>query len=83
MPNWIDEQVQKQRFEDMVRTAQHDQLANLAATTVRLARMRFYSPLLAQLGRWLEAFGYRLQMRYSVAPEVAVIADSPGTSSRC
>ena len=82
MPNWIDEQVQKQRFEDMVRTAQHDQLANLAAT-VGLARMRFYRPLLAQLGRWLEAYGYRLQMRYSAAPEVAVIADSRGTSSRC
>jgi len=82
MPNWIDEQVQKQRFEDMVRTAQHDHMANLA-TTVGLARVRFYNPLLAQLGRWLEAYGYRLQERYSAAPEVVVIADSCGTTSRC
>ena len=82
MPNWIDEQVQKQRFEDMARTAQHDHLVNLALR-VGLTRMHFYSPLLARLGRWLEAYGYRLQMRYSAAPEVAVITDSRGTTSRC
>ena len=82
MPNWIDEQVQKQRFEDMARTAQHEHQVNLALR-VGLKRMRFYSPLLAQLGRWLEAYGYRLQMRYSAAAEVAIITDSRGTTSRC
>ena len=30
MPNWIDEQIQKQRFEDMARTTQRDHLAKLA-----------------------------------------------------
>jgi len=82
MPNWIDEQVQKQRFEDMVRTAQHDQLANLALTT-RMPRMRFYRPLLAQLGRWLEIYGYRLQIRYGATPDVAIATDSRGNTSRC
>ncbi|MEO7908887.1 MAG: hypothetical protein ABIV47_04485 [Roseiflexaceae bacterium] len=82
MPNWIDEQVQKRRFEDMVRTAQHDHMVNLALT-VGLPRMRFYSPLLAQLGRWLEAYGYRLRMRYGAVPEVAIATDSGGTTSRC
>jgi len=82
MPNWIDEQVQKQRFEDMARTAQHDRLVSLALT-VGLKRMRFYSPLLARLGCWLEVCGYRLQMRYGAAPEVAIATDSRGTTSRC
>jgi hypothetical protein len=82
MPNWIDEQIQKQRFEDMARTAQRDRLANLALT-VSLKRMRFYSPILARLGRWLEACGYRLQMRYGAAPEVVIATDSRGNTSRC
>lgn len=29
------------------------------------AKRQFYSPLLAQLGRWLIASGWRLQMRHS------------------
>ena len=82
MPNWIDEQIQKQRFEDMARTAQRDHLANLALT-VSLKRMRFYRPILARLGRWLEAYGYRLQTRYGRASEVAIATDSRGNTSRC
>jgi len=82
MPNWIDEQVQKQRFEDMLRTADHDRLGSLALIATQ-RRMRFYSPLLAQLGRWLEGYGYRLQLRYGAAAEVAIATDSQGTTSRC
>ena len=82
MPNWIDEQVQKQRFEDMARTAQRDRLARLSPAA-RRQRTRFYSPILVQLGRHLEAYGYRLQARYSPAPEVAIAADSRGTTSQC
>jgi hypothetical protein len=82
MPNWIDEQIQKQRFEDMLRTAQRDRQANLALA-VRLQRMRFYSPILARLGRWLEVYGYRLQARYGAVSEVAIATDSRGTISRC
>jgi hypothetical protein len=82
MPNWIDEQVQKQRFADMVRAAQRDLLANeLAAAPSQ--HIRFYNPILVRLGRWLEAWGYRLQARYGPAPEVAIATDSRGTSSRC
>ncbi len=82
MPNWIDEQIQKQRFEDMVRTAQRDHLANLALTA-RMQRVYFYRPILAQLGRWLEAYGYRLQIRYGAASEGAIVTDSRGSTSRC
>ena len=82
MPNWIDEQIQKQRFEDMARTAQRDHLANLALT-VNLGRMRFYSPILVRLGHWLEAYGYHLQTRYGAASEVAIATDSRGNTSRC
>ena len=82
MPNWIDEQIQIERFEDMARTAQRDRLAKLALT-VSLQRMRFYSPILARLGYWLEVYGYRLQTRYGAAPEVAIVTDSCGNTSRC
>ena len=82
MPNWIDEQIQKQRFEDMARTAQRDHLANLALT-IHLRRMPFYNPFLARLGRWLEACGYRLQTRYGTVSEVVIATDSGGNTSRC
>ena len=82
MPNWIDEQVQKQRFEDMLRTAHHDRLGSLMLIATK-RRMRFYSPILAQLGRRLELYGYRLQLRYGAAAEVAIATDSQGTTSRC
>jgi len=82
MLSWIDEQVQTQRFEDMARTAQRDRLANLALAG-RLPRMHFYSPILARLGCWLEVYGYRLQRRYGMAREVAIITDSRSNTSRC
>ena len=82
MPNWIDEQVQIQRFKDMARTAQRDHLANVALT-IRVERMHFYGPILARLGRQLELYGYRLQARYGAAPEVAIMADSRSNTSRC
>ena len=34
MPNWIDEQVQKQRFEDIVRTAQRDHVMGIGGAVV-------------------------------------------------
>jgi hypothetical protein len=82
MPNWIDEQIQKQRFEDMARVAQRDHLAMLALTA-RIQRMRFHRPILARLGRCLEIYGYRLQTRYGAASEVVIVTDSRGNSSRC
>jgi hypothetical protein len=82
MPNWIDEQIQIERFEDMARTAQRDRLAKLALT-VRLPRVRFYNPILARLGCWLEVYGYHLQTRYGARPEMAIATDTRGTSSSC
>ena len=82
MPNWIDEQVQKQRFEDMLRTAQHDRLVELMPIA-HVQRARFYRPILAQLGRQLELYGSRLQARYGAVPEVAVATDSRGNTARC
>ena len=82
MSNWIHEQIQKQRFEDMARTAERDHMAKLALAA-RLQRMRFYSPILARLGRWLEAYGHRLQARYGAASEVAIATDTRGTTSSC
>jgi hypothetical protein len=72
MPNWIDEQIQRQRFNDMVRTARRDQLASVVQAT-RPQRPHFYHPILAEVGRWLEFWGYRLQTRYGT--EVAIATD--------
>lgn len=72
MPNWIDEQVQRQRFNDMLRTARHDQLASVAHATGS-QRQHFYRPILVEVGRWLELWGYRLQARYGA--EVAIVTE--------
>ncbi|HEU5103243.1 MAG TPA: hypothetical protein VFU22_29685 [Roseiflexaceae bacterium] len=72
MPNWIDEQIQRQRFNDMLRTARHDQLASDAVAT-HSQRAHFYHPLLAGVGRWLEIWGYRLRTRYGT--EVAIATE--------
>ena len=82
MPNWIDEQVQKQRFDDMVRTAQHDRLVS-RTLAVRVQRMHFYRSMLVRVGRWLEVSGYRLQARYGTVSEVAIATDTRGTPSSC
>jgi hypothetical protein len=80
MPNWIDEQAQRQRFDDMIGAARRDHMANIALAA-RVQRTRFYSPILAQLGRWLESWGYRLQTRYGSKATIAT--ETPGSSSRC
>jgi len=76
MPNWIDEQIQRQRFNDMIRTARRDHMAHVALAA-GAQRTRFYSPALAQVGRWLETWGYRLQTRYGA--EAAVATDRATT----
>jgi hypothetical protein len=79
MPNWIDEQAQRQRFNDMLRTARRDQLASVALAR-RSPRAYFYHPILVGVGRWLEFWGYRLQTRYGAVPEVAIATDSRSNS---
>jgi hypothetical protein len=76
MPNWIDEQIQRQRFNDMLRTARHDQLAS-EAQAARSQQSYFYHPILAGVGRWLEFWGYRLQARYGT--EVAIATEHHAT----
>ncbi|HJZ46611.1 MAG TPA: hypothetical protein VKE41_05575 [Roseiflexaceae bacterium] len=81
MLNWIEQQIQQQRFEEMVRTAQRDRLAQLVLAA-KPQRAHFYSPILAGLGRWLEAWGYRLQRRYGAVPEVTIATKTPISRSR-
>jgi hypothetical protein len=82
MPNWVDQQIQKQRYEDMARVAQHEYLVK-EALAARSPRPRFYRPMLARLGYWLEGWGQSLQARYGAIPEVAIAAEAPGNSSQC
>jgi hypothetical protein len=81
MANWIDEQVAKQRFADMVRTVERDSQAN-AMLAVRRARTRFYNPLLARLGRRLVMWGYGLQLRYGPLSDTPISSKARSSATR-
>jgi hypothetical protein len=82
MPNWLDEQIQRQRFADMSRIAEGDRLA-AAMKPARPQHIRFYRPLLASLGRWLVAWGIGLQARYGPIAEAQVATNRRGNISGC
>ena len=82
MPIWIDEQIAKQRFADIVRTAERDRQVSLMLSA-RAKPTRFYNPILASLGRWLVTWGYRLQLRYDPIIEVPIAPQSHRKVSRC
>jgi hypothetical protein len=82
MPSWIDEQIARQRAEDMVR----EQRLRAAAGWAQLAWLptpRFYGPLLAGLGRRLVVWGVRLEARYSAIAEPAIISGNGKPISGC
>jgi hypothetical protein len=81
MANWIDEQVAKQRFADMVRTAERDHRAS-ALLAARRAPKRFYNPLLARLGRRLVMWGYGLQLRYGQLADAPIAPKPRGSATR-
>jgi hypothetical protein len=82
MPNWIDEQVMKQRFAEIVRTAEQDREIRILLGA-RAKPVRFYNPVLAGLGRRLVAWGYHLQLRYDPIIDVQIVSQSHGKVSQC
>lgn len=66
--NWIDEQIARERANDMQREQAHLALVS-AAQQARRGHPRFYAPLLAGLGRRMAAFGAGLEQRYTPLPE--------------
>ena len=83
MPNWVDEQIARQRFEDLVREEQLHRLAIAALALQPSRRPRFYGPLLAGLGRRLVLWGGRLEARYSAMVEPAIVARNGEPISGC
>lgn len=77
MPNWVDEQIARQRFDDLMREEHLHRLAELAsALQARQSRPpRFYGPLLVSLGRRLVMWGCRLEARYSAMVEPSIVCD--------
>jgi hypothetical protein len=72
MSNLLDELIKAELMRDMVRDAERRRLVRRVLAVRRRPPMRFYSAALAQLGRWLERWGCRLQARYSSIAEVGV-----------
>ena len=78
MPNWVDEQFMRQRFDDLVREEQLYRL-NAAASAMQPPRPRFYGRVLAALGRRLVIWGGRLEARYSamIEPPIVTVNGKP------
>jgi hypothetical protein len=72
MPNWVDEQIARQHFEDLTREEHLRRLA-IAASAIRPQRHRFYGPLLAGLGHRLVVWGGKLETRYSAMIEPTIV----------
>ena len=82
MPNWIDEQIDRQHRLDLIRAAERDRrAATVLAGAAR--RTRFYTGALLKLGDWLVAWGSSLQLRYGAIAEPAVAANAGNHVSQC
>jgi hypothetical protein len=86
MPNWIDEQVARERYHDIVREERQQRMvAVVLESRRRLSRRsaRFYNPVLARFGRWLVAWGCSLETRYGAIVEPPIAANTRGNLTGC
>ncbi|MFL5807548.1 MAG: hypothetical protein ACJ8CR_38205 [Roseiflexaceae bacterium] len=83
MSSRLDELLKAEQVQDMLRDAERRGLVRRALATRRPPAMRFYSPALARLGRWLELWGCRLQTRYGAIAEVGVVTRVGDGRSGC
>ena len=81
MPNWVDEQITRQHFEDLIREEHLRRLA-IAASALRPQRPRLYGRLLVGLGRRLVIWGGQLETRYSAMIEPTIACNSEPISGR-
>lgn len=82
MLNWIDEQVGKHHYTDLLREAAHARLVE-EARHEQPAIYKFYSPAVVQVGRWLVAVGCALQVRYGTIVESPASAATTETAIGC
>lgn len=87
MNSWIDEQIARERYTDMLYAERRRRMAEivLAARRRRVERLpdRFYSPALVRLGRRLVAWGCRLEARYGPIVETQIVTRTGGNISSC
>jgi hypothetical protein len=86
MNYWLDEQIARQRYADIVYEERQRRLVALVmAARRRMARRsaRFYSPALVRLGRWLVAWGCGLEARYGAVVEVKAVTNTGGGAAGC
>jgi len=79
--NWIDEAIQEERRKDMLRAAAQRRLVAQARASRRPKRL--YSGALVWLGRWLEAWGRRLQARYGALTETGIVTTIRDRATGC
>ena len=70
MVNWLDIAAERERYNDRVRNAEHDQLVRQALAGHETSERLTYR-LLAWLGRMLIATGKHLQERYGDAARIS------------
>jgi hypothetical protein len=84
MNYWMDEQIARERYIDMVHEErQHRIIALVVAARRRVARQqaRFYSPVLAGFGRRLVAWGCGLEARYGAICEPQIATNTGGNAA--
>ncbi len=70
MFNWLDIAAERERYNDSVRKAEHDQLVRQVSARSEPSERRTYR-LMAWLGRMLIATGKHLQERYGDAARIS------------
>jgi hypothetical protein len=86
MNHWIDEQVARERYHDILREERQSRMvAVVLAGRRRVARhtARFYNPALASLGRRLVAWGCGLEARYGPIVEPQIVTSRSGNVTGC
>jgi hypothetical protein len=86
MPNWIDEQVARERYHDILHEERHERMVAVVLESRRRLRRsstRFYNPVLARLGRRLVAWGCSLETRYGTIVEPSIATNTRGNATGC
>jgi hypothetical protein len=86
MNQWIDEQVARQRYDDILREERQLRIVEIVVAARKRAIKRsehFYNPVMAQLGRRLVAWGCRLEARYGSSVETTIVTNTGGNMSGC
>jgi hypothetical protein len=82
MPNWIDEEIDRQYRLALLDAVDRDRRAALVLAG-RTPRTRLYTAALLKLGDWLVAWGSSLQLRYGAIVEPPAAVNARNHASQC